>query len=367
MSAQDNRLAHLDGVRAIAVLAVILEHSIFGRNPTEFFGVFSAGPFGVRLFFVLSGFLITGILLDARSACESTGGSRVGVWLAFYGRRALRIFPLAYLAIALVILAGDPVVREQLGWYLGYLTNVLAAKNETFDASTIRHFWSLAVEEQFYLLWPSIVLLVPVSALGTTIGAGIAAAFAFRTFLVATGHPVAAYVLLPSRMDSLLVGALLAWGLRRGWSQTTATRACLLGAAVLFVVGPSATRETVGILLSAGIVLWAASGPRRGVGKLLAHPVAVWVGSISYGVYVYHFLIANVLRMLSVRYGWPALSPPYYGATRLVWMLATTFPVAAASWYLIEKPLNDLKRYIPYVRRTQQTSTSESRDVMVAG
>lgn len=142
----DNRMQQLDSLRAIAVGTVLLFHyheaSLVGR-------FIPIGDIGVRLFFVLSGFLITGILLR--------NGGQFGGLVAFYARRAIRLLPLYYAVIALMLLA-DPAVRDDWPYYLFHGVNVLLVVEQRWVNGT--WFWSLAAEEQFYLLWPAAILML---------------------------------------------------------------------------------------------------------------------------------------------------------------------------------------------------------------
>src|SRR5436309_1918792 len=141
----------LDGVRALAVSLVVAEHYTHHELPL------ATGRTGVILFFILSGFLITGILLDAREWARAAGVPRPPVLRRFYGRRFLRIFPLYYASLAVLYAAGVPDVKGYAGWHLAYLSNVLFCRLGAWPAATA-HLWSLAVEEQFYLAWPLAIL-----------------------------------------------------------------------------------------------------------------------------------------------------------------------------------------------------------------
>src|SRR5262245_40564992 len=149
-----DRVRALDGLRALAVLAVIVEHgTVHGpREPQWVFELGQLAPAGVRLFFVLSGFLITGILLKARAEADARSAGKARIISAFYARRALRIFPLAYTAMAIGWLIGLPAMREFAAWYLSYTINIgfaVAPGAGTTGAIGLGHFWSLAIEEQF--------------------------------------------------------------------------------------------------------------------------------------------------------------------------------------------------------------------------
>ncbi len=146
----------LDGLRAIAVMAVVFQHFA----PSGWSKVIPWGGLGVTLFFVLSGYLITGILLKGRE--------EPGMLRHFYIRRALRIFPVYYATLLIAALLAIPPVRETFWWHAFYLSNVLfALKNSYFGA--VSPFWSLAVEQHFYLIWPWVVLFVPRKRLGDDI------------------------------------------------------------------------------------------------------------------------------------------------------------------------------------------------------
>ena len=148
-------MPQLDSLRAFAVLAVVVHHS-----PLVAFVPIPFGAIGVRLFFVLSGFLITGILLRCRD--DRPDGSPGDRWFSlrqFYIRRFLRIFPLYYFVVTCAVILNYGCARSLLPWLLTYTLNVqLAISGEWNEFS---HFWSLAVEEHFYLAWPWVVLFVP--------------------------------------------------------------------------------------------------------------------------------------------------------------------------------------------------------------
>ena len=212
---QDPRLAGhvpvLDGVRGIAILAVIIFHAVTFETHNRFELALAMGAAfgwaGVDLFFVLSGFLITGILLKAR------GGA--GYYRTFYLRRSLRIFPL-YFALCAVLFVVMPTIYgwhsptgEMLTaaapWYLTYTLNIrMALFGGAGAVFTTSFLWSLAVEEQFYLLWPAIVKRVRLEHLSRLCLAIVVAALFWRIWMVSSGHVMAGYVLLPSRMDGLM-------------------------------------------------------------------------------------------------------------------------------------------------------------------
>lgn len=143
----------LDALRALAVTGVIVHHYV----PAHELGILAIG--GVKLFFVLSGFLITRLLLAARGDVERGRLGRVGAVGRFYARRALRIFPLYYVVVAVLVAVNLPPAREILPWLLTYTLNFHMASHGYVDH--FAHFWTLAVEEQFYAVWPWVVLFAP--------------------------------------------------------------------------------------------------------------------------------------------------------------------------------------------------------------
>ena len=197
----------LDGLRAVSVVAVAYSHWL----PAWQFGL-PLGA-GVHLFFVLSGFLITRILLALRDLPRR--GQAVG---RFYVRRALRLFPAFYLVLGLAWLADVPLVRETWAWHAAYLSNVRIASDARWMGH-VSHFWSLAVEEQFYLLWPWLIVWSPRTWLGPILAMAVLSGPASRYIAATVGLAEPFWALVPAgSADSLGVGALVAWaGWRRGY------------------------------------------------------------------------------------------------------------------------------------------------------
>lgn len=299
----------LDGIRGLAILLVFFRHygdlSSSSSWLLRFFnGVKNSGWIGVDLFFVLSGFLITGILFDSRNDSD--------YYRRFYIRRALRLFPLFY-GLCLLILVLSPLLEVHWSWgYLAfpfYGANIAVALDPILGSIglvTISHLWSLAVEEQFYLLWPMAVRrFKDREGLLRFTYAVIVLAFVLRIVALRLGVPAfAIYRELPTRMDSLAVGAALALLLRgprpERWMHLA--RISLLPLIIaLAVMGfyQSGLRELNPITMLFGYTLLAFAS-----GALIAetlHPSSItarffnnlglqFLGKISYGLYVYHLL-----------------------------------------------------------------------------
>ena len=305
-------MTQLDGLRALAVLAVLWTHYL--PEPYWLFGVYWGG-YGVRLFFVLSGFLITTILLHCRQYVHQGQQRRSVVLRQFYCRRFLRLCPLYYATLAVTALLNIAPVRETLMWHIPYLSNVYFALRGAFHGP-VAHLWSLAVEEQFYLVWPWLILWVPERWLLPTLCVCIGAAPLFRLLGTLAGvNQVALWVLTPSFLDMLCLGALLAYlntpqmalsgvpkkirtvFLVTGLPLTVVCQFAHYVAAHRFVV--DIVGDTAKGLVFAWLVGAAAGGFQGVVGKTLASPPLVYLGKISYGIYLLHpFMSAMVLTIL---------------------------------------------------------------------
>jgi peptidoglycan/LPS O-acetylase OafA/YrhL len=348
----------------------MVHHNWAPRNLPWLLGDLSFGALGVRLFFVLSGFLITGILLECRNTAEKEGMPLMFFIRQFYARRFLRIFPIYYLTVIVALLANIPDAREIWVWLITYSTNIyITITNEW--VGRVGHFWTLAVEEQFYLFWPWIILFVPrkrlLPILLFFISLGpIYRAFAYKMypFNIWEGDFKAATFTLGS-MDSLVIGALLAllWNsdIPKLALQRYLTRLvlpiglisytiCLLlyhygiKPSMIFVVGDFSTA-----LIFAWLVSAAAIGFRGMTGRILEFPVLIYLGKITYGIYVYHNLTPLILVPVFESMGVTLRVP---GLLNFILSSLLTIFIAIPSWHLIELPINKLKRYFEYKANT---------------
>ena len=345
----------LDGVRAVAVLAVIASHYLPRREVAGVDLLGYAAVAGVRLFFALSGLLITGLLLDAAAR-------RTALWRdlsVFYAKRALRIFPLYYAVLAVCWLLNVGPARSAV-WPLATFTyNEHLVRQGWWDLH-LAHFWSLSVEQQFYLGWPlAVLLLAPRSVLALCAGM-VATAHAWRwyfTFHGITGMETYAATL--ASVDSLAIGAALAVLARRysrdGWLRVALgpRTAALASVAMLALalVQPALVRQTgyVGEALfdvvqsiAFAALLWTALGAPAD--STLARWFSVsWlraVGTVSYGLYVFHPLLLAAARAALAHVGWHSRVLPPAAA------LVATALLATASWRWFEAPVNRLKRFL---------------------
>lgn len=335
------RLGHvpaLDGVRGIAVLLVVACHALAVQG----------GFLGVEIFFVLSGFLITTLLLE-----EQEERDRIGLG-SFYVRRVRRLYPalafllIAWLGLAALGLTPRPLAGESIGVLVSgtYLAN---AAQSWFYAlpEGLRHLWSLAMEEQFYVLWPPVLVF----ALGRRLGVkallkGLLAAALFitvlRTGLALSGHSVMMLYESPATAGAgLLVGcAAAAWRLHGLPSALLErSRLAVLGLVSLGFLsllawrGPGATDRiyytwlmAVVDVASALLVLSVVTAPKSGVGRLCSFGPLTWCGRISYSLYLVHPV---VLVLLVINGAW--LTP---------WQaIVMSFALATVLHYCVEQPL----------------------------
>ncbi|MFO0889635.1 MAG: acyltransferase [Isosphaeraceae bacterium] len=356
------RIPELDGLRGLAALTVVMFHLYI-----------TAVPFGwaaVDLFFVLSGFLITGIVIEQME--------RPGFLKTFYARRSLRIWPIYYLTIVVLLVATAVSWRVWLPFAL-YLQNTgfyllpwdeLRGKVFGPDWPTLNHTWSLAVEEQFYLVWPALLLLAGRSRVPLLAGLGLAVSVAARS----AGYP---HTLLLSRCDGLALGALLASILSdpaiesaedrkaavRPWIRVSLGLVLLLAmrlghewrtGRVRLPLGfrmEDAAAEVLTVsLLAFALVAWVVvdSGHRRFAWLRWRPPGAL--GTISYGLYLYHVPVLHSVDAILPR------SIVGFRALEGLLTLGLTLAVAGLSWRYIEQPILRLKDRFDYLRPERVTA-----------
>jgi peptidoglycan/LPS O-acetylase OafA/YrhL len=383
------RLPHiptLDGLRGVAVALVLVYHvTIYGGfQPLTVLdrGVRAltlSGWTGVDLFFVLSGFLITRILLHAK------GGPYF--FRHFYIRRALRIFPLYYATLAVFFLLGPLLVtggeefQEVLAkqaWYWTHTLNIDIALHGWHRFLALGHFWTLAIEEQFYLVWPLLVFLLGRRALAGVLVAVIVTALGIRMWLVLSDQLLAALMLTPARMDTLACGSLLALaesgagGLAR-WRRPALAfglgAAAVLGAAIVRYGGlfdGDPVVATAGFLLLAGFygstLVIAATAPVQGLlGRTLTAPWLTLLGRHAYALYVFHHPIVIFAGQVVTVDELPTVYGSRLPALGLYSLVIGGASLAAAlvSWRLLERPFLNLKNRFPYIPAARRSDTQD--------
>jgi peptidoglycan/LPS O-acetylase OafA/YrhL len=359
----------LDGLRFFAFLLVFFFHAL-QFSPWGNWPVIRFGFLGVPIFFVLSGFLIGGILLDLKDK-HRPGFGLAAKLKTFYVRRALRIFPVYYLFIGilalLLVMSGrpDPVAREGFFWHLAYLTN-FHSFFVGMDQIRQGHFWSLAVEEHFYLLAPLVVLLARPRTLVALLALVITGVAAARWSIYAAGSARDFWVLSPMQFDLLGLGIATAIIERQGsFLGIDARRLRQLGfvAAAFFVLfirryylgrpGIGIWYATLGPLslgvATAALVLTLWQRPSWLVARFLGLRPLAYFGQISYGLYLFH---PNCL-------GWTTKYLGNYTLGNAALGLAVTLAVAMLSWHVFEKPINGLKNRFTYAGQRQPKAAPE--------
>lgn len=346
-----SRIGTLDGLRAIAVVLVLWTHTREDLLPhflTRLTRICQPGYLGVDLFFVLSGFLITRILLHDR---------RAGVSLsAFYIRRILRIFPIYYLTWAIVMLF-DP--HPEYVWNLFFLSNYYYSFHKTYPA--LAHTWSLAVEEQFYLLWPLLLRLskLPDACKVPVITASVAliSALVYTVLTLRSDANRFLYAGTMFRMLSLSLGAVIAcFEVKLRERTQMVTILCCTSFAVGSIGGSllklhrgapwaECDRFVSFASLSFSVVLAciAINGKHLTISRILASRPLSFIGRISYGVYMYHFPIFFYLGITPV-------SDTNAAIGRMILAYSVVFISATLSYQYFEAPILRVRRFVTETR-----------------
>jgi peptidoglycan/LPS O-acetylase OafA/YrhL len=356
-------MTQLDTLRTFAVASVAWVH--WGPKSLHF-GL--PWHVGVNLFFVLSGFLITGILLDCRWPSHGENPHRAFSIRQFYIRRFLRIFPLYYAVLLGLVLFNIPPVRQTILWHLFYGTNFYFVHHGGWQGQ-ITHFWSLSVEEQFYIFWPLLVLFSPRKKLVAFIAGLILLSPLFRIFM----HFFLPTVQVPgvlaiANFDSLGMGALLAllrhpeihfspaaWLKKHKRSILWTAFAAYVCVYVVYrtlwsSIWMEAFEYTFLAVFFACVIHRVSRGIGGVTGKILGFRPFLYLGKISYGLYIFHnlavFMLIPTVRTLGLPQHWLDWLP-----FRLFLLCFWTVTASALSWHLYESPVNNLKRHFPYVKR----------------
>ena len=363
----------IEGMRAIAIGLVVVYHAGVSRLP--------GGFVGVDVFFVISGFLITGLLVR-----EVTTTGRVSL-ARFYARRAKRLLPATGLVLIVTVLLTWLTVSAVRWREFGvdvvsaatYVVNWrLAARSvdslaEDVGASPVQHFWSLAVEEQFYIVWPLLLVAIawllrrrpglrPRRVMAVGIAAVIVPSFAYSVYLT-SANPATAFFVTPTRLWELGIGAFVAIGATL-WTRVPRVAAIVLGwAGFVAVVGSGFLLTTevawpgyaalVPTLGTAAMIVAGYTSGRAGVAGLLSWRPAVWVGGISYSLYLWH---------------WPLIvaATAYWGELSGWWGLVVMAVAVVPSWLslkLIENPI----RFAPALSRSNRLALSVGGNFTAVG
>lgn len=361
-SNQEGYMLQLDSLRGIAVFGVMCHHFLY---TSSFFSYY--GSAGVQLFFLLSGYLITGILLKCKDIVTSGKQNVHFIIQRFYIRRFLRLVPAYYLLLIITAIINIEPVRKSLIWHLTYTSNFYFSIINNWDGP-VSHFWTLSVEEQFYLIWPFFILLVPNKMLLTSM------------LMVAALGPISRFFCIEmelskfwlwtsifTNLDSLAMGGVLAFctynkkqlkqfkiylcnfGLRIGIPLYIF---CLTNNYHHFLSDTwlEILNQTIQSFCFVWLVDRAAQGFRGITGTILELRLLTYLGKISYGIYLYHNFIPVLLAKFS------AYILIYWGfnlSINFFHEVIITVIIAILSWHLIEKPINNFKQHFNYLKKEQ--------------
>lgn len=294
----------LDGVRGLAILLVLLFHLF------KYISLTNIGWIGVDLFFVLSGFLITGILLNTKTQNK--------YFISFIGKRALRIFPLYYLFLTIFFLIlplssmslyidDYTFLHDNQKWFWTYTQNWYAAFSDNWqEDNIISHFWSLAIEEQFYIFWPLVVYFSSKKNLLKIIGILILLSISARFFFVLNQYNwITSYISTIARLDNLCIGSALAVIIRNRsliyylnkYSYFIFYLSLLILLAIVISTGSILMTNKyfltfgftiIAIFFSCIILISLSSHQNNIIRKILSMPIFTFLGKYSYGIYIYH-------------------------------------------------------------------------------
>ncbi len=354
--ANGGRIRELDGIRGLAILLILILHYFVEITPTKYALLFRLAWSGVDLFFVLSGFLIAGILLDAKNSAS--------YYRTFYLRRFYRIIPVYAIWLGIFVVAvlgigsrGGPALTGvfnagiPLWTYFLFLQNFAMAILGGFGSYWMGITWSLAVEEQFYLVLPLLVRRLTGKGLLAGSVAVILVAPALRfVFHLSGSKPLVAYTLLPTRADALAFGVLLALAYRHEkvwhWLCTNRTSIYLvflllmLGIVAWTLLGLDLT-ATIGFswlaALYSTLMLLVLAKPGPLERRVFGGSPLVNLGTVAYAVYLFHSGVLHLFHYLAFR-NTPIVNSPLTLMLTLLALFATLL-LAQISWRFLEKPL----------------------------
>jgi peptidoglycan/LPS O-acetylase OafA/YrhL len=345
---------YLDTYRFIAVILVILFHWF----PT-YFSFFPFAKLGVDMFFLLSGYLITNILLREKESVDSGKLNLLNAFKVFYIRRGLRIFPIYYLLIFVLLFLGYPLIKSNFSYFLLYGVNFLVLKEEKW-LEMVSHLWTLSVEEQFYLLWPAIILLAPKRFLNFILALIIMASLIFifiNEYFMNTFY----YVHLLGCAATLGSGGVTAIFTNKNHEVHWKINSFLLFIASIFFYYLSRLSFYNNLWLTLSFIFFSCSfifllvnHKSRTMNFIFGNPILCWFGKVSYGLYLYHNIVPWILRNLNGTENYYSFTDfrifpiPKNGIEFLLFHTFILLFLTMFSYFVIEKPFNSLKKKYDY-------------------
>ncbi|MDP3860591.1 MAG: acyltransferase [Phaeovulum sp.] len=328
------RRVQIDGLRALAMIGVLYVH-FWNKSPTT-------EHVRVSLFFVVSGFIISQILMTARDR-----GGRIHI-LNFYARRALRLFPALFVLVALGVIFDMDGFRGLAMWPILQASNIYFAMSGSFKPWITSHLWSLNALEQFYLLWPIVILLLPLRRIYVLVLFIFTAMILVRVNgeqfglsgwwrnMVFVSDPIAmgAFTCLLMRVRAVALVLI---------SRSAIIAALLVLAAPFYLWEGFGNSQSYRVMIQPALAVLVAGafvGYGGLAGWLLGNKATLFVSKISYAVYIYHLMIWWLVGQY-----FPAIWAP--GPTTFAILSALTLLAATISWYALEQPISRLKRYFP--------------------
>ena len=351
----NGRAVQLDGLRAVAMVAICWDHWCPPAWPRLF-------PFEIFLFFflVLTGYLITGSLLRERDRKEARGGPwKLDGLKSYQLRRGLRILAQYYAAVVLAWLVWAPDMHAAFGWYFLHFSNIHMATLDAWPSGT-NHFWSLAMQQQFYLIWPFVIWFLPRKALLPAIllfaAIGPASRCADGFFQQWFARPG---ILTWANFDYFGIGGLFALAVHRGMSLESPVLRWLavlgLSGYIALFASHALGGPTLGLrplqqtFLSVGLCGFIAAGIvgfRGPLGKFLEEPRLLYIGQLSYGIYLFHNLAPLVAGKILPFLWFGPFDSPLGEVIRIPVFAAVTWGLTLASWRWIETPMQAVRSRI---------------------
>lgn len=380
MNLKNNYIKQLDGLRAIAVILVIIHHWFPSNNPAH---IYTSLFNGVDIFFVLSGFLITRILINNKIEAEDRITTKYNLIKNFFIRRSLRIFPIYYLTITLIFVFSDSTgtdIRNSYPYFFTYTANLYFFNRGVWDGM-LSHLWSLSVEEQFYLVWPWLILFIKRKYILATILTFISLGLVSHIYLSFFSQTLLPDIFTLSCFDGLGLGALMAWIIVRKRSLLEKYYPLLLILALIcfglqvervlgggLIILPSRTLTSICTIWLISWIILFGDTKKSFINSILNQKYLVFIGKISYGIYLYHLIIPY--------YTWQILTPinshfpTYIFQYNSYLLIAENFIIllliSYISWNVIEFPILKLKKYFEYQDNTLPVTSPEYHQPPIA-